>query len=280
MQKKIYVVADMEGISGIFSWKETKSGNRDYDAACDRLLGEVNAMVEGAYEGGATEVYVQDSHPPRRNLPFDGVDPRAIQIRGMYPQCLSLPSLDETFSGIMFAGFHGGVVSETSTLGHVLDAGNIASLRINGQDVGEVTLMLYLAAAKGVPTVFVSGEKEAVDEALSLDNGILAVVTKMGLGARSAVCYSAPLVCGQIRKKAAEAARNCETFKACLPPEEVVLEIELRSVIAAQTVELLPDLISREGTTITYSCNDYRKAYDMIYVILALADLGVFLGDW
>lgn len=64
---RIYISADMEGISGVHS-DQTAPGAREYERSCALMLGEVNAAVAGAYEGGATAVVVNDSHWNMRNL--------------------------------------------------------------------------------------------------------------------------------------------------------------------------------------------------------------------
>ena len=69
---KVLISADMEGTCGVSSWVQvTPSENAsagephnqgEYDRARHRMTAEVNAAIEGALEGGADEVIVNDSH--------------------------------------------------------------------------------------------------------------------------------------------------------------------------------------------------------------------------
>ena len=75
---KVLISADMEGTCGVSSWVQvTPSENAsagephnqgEYDRARHRMTAEVNAAIEGALEGGADEVIVNDSHDGMRNL--------------------------------------------------------------------------------------------------------------------------------------------------------------------------------------------------------------------
>ena len=75
---RILISADMEGTCGVSSWihvdapEETAPGKPhnagEYERARLRMTREVNAAIEGAFAGGATEVIVNDSHDGQRNL--------------------------------------------------------------------------------------------------------------------------------------------------------------------------------------------------------------------
>ena len=75
---KVLISADMEGTCGVSSWvqvtpRENASAGEphnqgEYDRARHRMTAEVNAAIEGALEGGADEVIVNDSHDGMRNL--------------------------------------------------------------------------------------------------------------------------------------------------------------------------------------------------------------------
>jgi D-amino peptidase len=52
---------------------------------------------------------------------------------------------------------------------------------INGAECGEFALLVYSAGALGVPVVFVSGDRAAVDEARALIPSIEGVVVKEGI---------------------------------------------------------------------------------------------------
>ena len=60
---KIYILADMEGISGIRRMEQVKSEHPgDYEEGRKLMLQEINVCVDGAFAGGASEVRVNSLH--------------------------------------------------------------------------------------------------------------------------------------------------------------------------------------------------------------------------
>src|SRR5437867_7392966 len=82
--KKVFMITDMEGVDGIFSselqcipfqsprWEESRK----------LLTGEVNAAVEGLFDGGATDVVVWDGHDSSRTLSALDIHPKARLLTG------------------------------------------------------------------------------------------------------------------------------------------------------------------------------------------------------
>jgi D-amino peptidase len=58
----VYIVADMEGISGIVNLPQVSLGTPDYQEGRRLMAGDVNAAIAGAIEAGATRVVVNDFH--------------------------------------------------------------------------------------------------------------------------------------------------------------------------------------------------------------------------
>ncbi|MBY9021720.1 MAG: M55 family metallopeptidase, partial [Candidatus Lokiarchaeota archaeon] len=50
---KIYISADIEGISGIAHWDETEKSKSDYQKFATQMTNEVRAACEGAIKAGA-----------------------------------------------------------------------------------------------------------------------------------------------------------------------------------------------------------------------------------
>ena len=59
---KVYISVDMEGIAGISHPNPTGRGDSGYPDAVRLMEGEANAAVLGAFDGGATDVTINDSH--------------------------------------------------------------------------------------------------------------------------------------------------------------------------------------------------------------------------
>ena len=52
----------MEGVAGIVDWSQCRPPGQPYEEGRRLLLGEVNAAIDGAVAGGATEIVCNDSH--------------------------------------------------------------------------------------------------------------------------------------------------------------------------------------------------------------------------
>ena len=59
---KVFISADIEGITGVTHWNETELGHAEYQAAREQMTAEVVAACEGALEAGAQEIWIKDSH--------------------------------------------------------------------------------------------------------------------------------------------------------------------------------------------------------------------------
>src|SRR5207245_7232451 len=85
----VFVSIDMEGIAGIAHLQQVWRGTDDFPASRELMTAEANAAVAGAFDGGATNVVVNDSHGDMYNLLPEGLDPRAELIIGS-PKTLSM----------------------------------------------------------------------------------------------------------------------------------------------------------------------------------------------
>src|SRR6266511_2711696 len=85
----VFISVDMEGIAGIAHLQQVWRGSDDFPAARELMIGEANAAVAGAFEGGATTAVVNDSHGDMYNLLPEKLDARAELILGS-PKTLSM----------------------------------------------------------------------------------------------------------------------------------------------------------------------------------------------
>ena len=115
---KIYIMTDIEGISGISSSSYVSaSKNRPDLIAEGRVLmaGDINACVEGCFQGGATEVIVKDCHGGGFNVTRSMIDPRADLIDGDTPGERFADI--EGSAGLILLGYHPGFIQLIYRLG-------------------------------------------------------------------------------------------------------------------------------------------------------------------
>jgi len=184
---KIYIVTDMEGISGIVSEDQTFNGRAAYEGEGRRLLtADVNAAVAGARQGGADDVWVVDGHGSGHNFLVEALAPGAHYITG--PGSVQpLTGLDETFDAVLLVGFHAMAGTPNAVLDHTQSSTSWMNFWVNDIRMGEIGQMALVAGHYGVPVVFCSGDASACAEARTLLGEIETASVKTGYGRTKAV---------------------------------------------------------------------------------------------
>jgi D-amino peptidase len=267
---KVYVSMDMEGVAGVTAWDQTnKEGGSDYER-CRRLMtAEASAAVAGAFDAGADEVVVNDSHGRMRNLYAEELDPRARLIQGSPKPWSMVEGLDDTFACAIFCGYHApgsdpGVLSHTYT-------GFVHRVRVNGRLVGESGLNGYYAGTFGVPVVLLTGDDRACANARELFPGIHTVETKRAITRYSAESLSPSESCRRIRAGAADAVRAASSIAPARATLPVRIEVEMADVGQADAAALMPGTLRMDGVTLAYEAADYPTALRAMRAWLSLA---------
>src|SRR5215813_6253183 len=173
---KVFISVDMEGVSGITDPEDVLPDGADYQRGRVFMTGDANAAILGAYDGGADEVLVNDSHWIMRNLLLEQLDPRARTIKG----------------------FHN----------HTMLGKEIQNIYLNGEPTGETRLNAAFAGHFGVPVVLVAGDAAVCDEARRFLGDVETVAVKDGIDKFSANCLHPAVAQAQIREVTARAIRE------------------------------------------------------------------------
>jgi D-amino peptidase len=215
--QKIYIVTDLEGASGVYKPEQAwiNIGSPLYIQACEYLMGDVNAVVRGLRDGGATEILVLDGHGPQTVIPHL-LEPGAKHITGKpKPRTNGSPlwGLDKSFAGIVQIGAHSMRGTPDGNLNHTQSVEN--RYWYNGVETGEMGQAALVAGYFGVPNIMVSGDEAACREAKKFfGENCVAVPVKQGISREAAVIY--PL--SDTRKALYEGAKHAmEVIKQCKP---------------------------------------------------------------
>jgi D-amino peptidase len=174
---KVFISSDMEGTAGVVDWEQCVGNGPEAAAGRRLLLAEVNAAIEGAAEGGATEVVVNDSHSTMRNLPADELAQGASYISGSHKPMYMMQGLDASYDAVLFVSYHGSIGAPAG-LSHTYNPNAVSEVRLGGVVTGEAGINALVAAHYGVPVVLVTGDQEACDETAMLIPGIRTAVVK------------------------------------------------------------------------------------------------------
>jgi len=205
---KVYIFADMEGISGISNAGQTLSGGALYQDGCRLMEEDINACVDGCFAAGATEVIVRDGHGGGTNVDPQRIDPRARLIRGATPE-VRFKDLDGS-AALILLGYHAMALTPGAVFAHSYSSGSIQGIWLNGRELGEIGLDAVIAAEHKVPVVMVSGCDKALAEARGWIPGVVTCQTKRSTGVQSAELVPVDESRRLIRAKTEEAVRRRE----------------------------------------------------------------------
>jgi D-amino peptidase len=266
---RVYISADMEGASGVVHAEQTAPGSREYDRACALMMGDVNAAVEGALEGGATYVLVNDAHWNMRNLKIEDLHPRAHLISGSPKPYSMVQGLDESFDAALFIGYHAMAGSSPATIDHTYTEDSIYRVTINNRVVGELGINAYFAGFYGVPVVMVSGDQTIGDEARALLGNVATVQVKQALSRSAALCLPLAESRALIR---AEARAAVTLGGVPLRPESpVTMVVEFMKSSQADMASLTPGAERIGPRAVQFTHESYLEVYRAYRVMYNLA---------
>jgi D-amino peptidase len=220
---KLYILADMEGISGIRRQEQVQRDQPDYAGGCELMMQEMNVAISAAFDAGATEVVACDTHGGGGQVRIDKMDSRAVYEQ---PACgAMMPALDESFGGVVLLGHHARAGTLNGFLDHTMSSASWFEFRINGDPVGEIGIEAAYAGHFGVPVIAVTGDEATAAEAKALLGDVECAVVKTGLGRNHARCLPLPDAHERVRKAVSDAASAAERFQPWTPSLPATLEL-------------------------------------------------------
>ena len=225
---KVFISVDMEGLAGVVSGSDVSPGSPDYGHFRAIMAGETNAAIDGAFNAGATEVVVRDSHGDKRNLLPSDVGTRARLLRGQStgPKNM-MEGIDKTFDAVVFIGYHARAGTPNAILEHTSNS-NVIDFSVNGVSLPEGGYNAVVAGLSGVPVVFAAGDKALVDQLHALIGPIEAVAVKEEIN-DAVISLSPEHARGRIRSGVEAAVRNRAKYKpfTLAGPYTMVLKVQV-----------------------------------------------------
>ena len=256
---KIYIMTDLEGIAGVRRLSECDPSYPEHAQACRYLEKEVNAAIAGAYDGGATEVLVCDSHHGGFNFNAGNLDPRArlCENNGIIKL---MAEIDSTYAGYFNIGHHAKAGTMHAFLEHTQCSASVFDYTINGVSYGEIGQQLLLAGDYGVPQLMISGDRKACEESESIYPGSLAVITKEAYARNKVNCIHPDLSAAMVRETCKQSMKligKLKPFKI-KGPYDIRLTFTQTS-FADKIVCSKPFLERLDGRTVRYITNDVKN---------------------
>ena len=260
---KVYISVDMEGIAGVSHPKPTARGDSGYADAVGLMVGEANAAIEGAFEGGATEVLVNDSHAGMYNLRPAELDRRARILQGQKAwSMVEGAGPDRGFGVALFVGYHARAGHPRGTIAHTYSGRPTAS-RLNGRLVGESGMNAAVLGQWGVPVGLVTGDDALAEEIAEWLPWAERVVVKDAIGGSSAASLHPAAAGDLIRDGAARAVRRAiagELNTLTVDPP-VVVEVEYVNGVCADYAAIIPGAVRFGDRGVRFEADDAVTAY-------------------
>jgi len=246
-QIKIYVNTDLEGISGVFKFDQTREKDTPLNIqACEYFMDDLAAVVRGLKDGGATEIVVLDGHGSQAVIPHM-MEPGAKYITGKpRPGAGNLSALDSSFAGMVMIGFHAMMGTPDGVLNHTQSSKTENRYWYNGLESGELAQNALIAGYYGVPVIMVSGDEATTREARKFfGKEIITVATKMGLSREAAILYpfeETRKALYEGAKKAVSVIPKCNPYKTEIPVKVRMQYLNLDPKLPK------PEVVQVEGT--------------------------------
>ena len=213
----ILLFTDLEGVTNLNEFDAIKDNRGDgYLKACHELMYDINAAVEGFFQGGADKIYVCDGHYNGRNFIKELLDPRVIQIYGFEWEELVKKGEIDAFAEV---GLHAMVGTQDAFDDHT-QVFSWFDYKINGVSVGELIQGAGFVGQYGIPMIFVSGDKALAEEAERFIPGIATAVVKYAKGRNFAESLPSEEAREIIRTKAKDSIKlvdKIKPYKIALP---------------------------------------------------------------
>ena len=253
---KIFISADMEGITGVVTGEQLTPTGFEYQRFREIMTQEVNAAIDAAFAAGATEIVVADSHGNGQNLLIEKLPKRVTLVRAWPRPLQMMQGIDETFAGAIFIGYHSGTHNPHGVRAHTLSSANLANVKLNGVDVPEAGINAAIAGHFNVPVIMISGDYAAVKEATDLLGSIEGAVVKWNYGFHSARTIMPEAAQDLIRDKVRKAISRIGDFKPYKLTTPIRLDVQFKNYRPAEVLSYLSIVERTDAHSIRFEAKD------------------------
>jgi len=269
---KVLISTDIEGVAGVVNAQQTRAGNPEYERARVLMTHEANAAIAGAFDAGAGEVLVNDSHGDYRNMPAELLDPRARYVLGKPRYLGMMAGVDDGVDAVCMVGYHSRAQGR-GILAHTINSFAFARVSFNGQELGEAGIYGALAGAYGVPVAMASGDDAFIEEHRPLFPQAVFVQTKRATGQGSGISLSPEQSRAAIRAGVAQGLSNLARMQPLRMETPVAVRIETQTPALADLFCQWPALQRLEGDSVAFDAPTVEAAVRMVNCLSAMSAL-------
>lgn len=267
---RVFISADMEGATGVTHPQDVIPGRSQYERFRRFLTADVNAAIEGAAQGGATEFLVNEAHDGMRNIFLEDLDGRAELIVGSRKP-LSMMQGFEGADVAFFVGYHARAGVE-GVLSHTFNNPSVVTdVQLNGEPCSEARMNATLAGLAGTPVGLVTGDDPTCEEAESLYAAVKTARVKTAIDRYTARCLPQAVALERIRDAARAAASGVGDLAPYAPGPPYTFTVEFATASSAAGVMFFPQLERVDDRRVSWTHEDYETAFKMFVGVMRMA---------
>ncbi|CAM3274097.1 M55 family metallopeptidase [Filibacter tadaridae] len=267
---RVYISADIEGVSGVVHSEHTLRDGREHDYARMLMTEEVNACVLGALDAGAEKIVVNDSHGTMRNIYHEKLHTKAELILGTPKRLAMMEGIATDFDAVLFVGYHTRM-GTNGVLNHTFNGRVIRTVSVNGVELGEFGLNALVAGDFDVPVVFASGCNLLAKEAIACIPEIHQTIVKETINRTTALNIHPIKARELIREGTKKALQNYKKVKPFTMTAPYTINIEFINTGFADAVEILPFTQRTGPLTVSYEGSNIIECYQLIRSSIMIA---------
>ena len=270
---KIFISVDMEGITGVVQPAQLSPGAEgwEYSRAREWMTAEARAAIDGAKAAGATEFVIADSHGNMQNLLIDQLPEDVRVVRGSPRPLSMMQGIDNSFAGVIFIGYHASEYGNDAVRGHTMSSARLLGVKLNGMEVSEGIWNAAIAGSFGVPVVFISGDRAAVEQFRKTVPTAEGVIVKEGLGYHAAVMATPARGQRMIREGVERAVKRLGEMKPHVVRTPIELEVGFKLTLDAERISYIPGLKRVDAHTVSGALPDMMSASKLLQIMSSLS---------
>ncbi|KFN38017.1 hypothetical protein KN63_06705 [Smithella sp. F21] len=230
------IFADIEGSFGIWRMRQCRMGTPEWQYGRECLTKDVNCVIQGAFDGGAQQVTVKDTHEVGFNCIIDKLDRRARYVGGHFIRPTFFGNIAD-YDLVLYVAIHAASGTPDAFFPHT-HYGIFSEIRVNGKLAGEMDIYGAYLGEFGVPVGFVSGEEIAIKQALQVLPWAKSVIVDKRKEAYTSGKESIQYINegrNRLRETAQTAVREASSMKPLLLPGPLYFEAVFRNEALANT---------------------------------------------
>ena len=172
----VFILTDLEGISGVTSIDDMERGTKEYERACRCLEHSLNVCAEAVLAAGADNIYYLDGHGGGGNINPDNIVDFCKRVDIVGWQELAMRGKIDCQIEL---GSHARAGTVGGFLDHTLTSRAWFSYKIGDKEYSEVGIHAAFLGLYDIPVVLVSGDEVACKQAGEYIDGVFTAPVKV-----------------------------------------------------------------------------------------------------